>query len=108
MTQRTKTRLDGNTLVLRIPMRFNAAAAASASSRRTGASLRRARSHSPTARWSRRSRGRGDGIYTSCADVCPMLTDKLARVQDELGSDFGSNVAFVSITADRSGTPPRC
>jgi protein SCO1/2 len=35
-----------------------------------------------------------------------MLTDKLARVQDELGSDFGSNVAFVSITADRSGTPP--
>jgi cytochrome oxidase Cu insertion factor (SCO1/SenC/PrrC family) len=47
-------------------------------------------------------------IYTSCPDVCPMLTDKLARVQDELGSDFGSNVAFVSITADRSGTPPRC
>jgi hypothetical protein len=37
-----------------------------------------------------------------------MLTDKLARVQDELGSDFGSNVAFVSITADRSETPPRC
>jgi hypothetical protein len=34
-----------------------------------------------------------------------MLTDKLARVQDELGSDFGSNVAFVAIIADRSGTP---
>ncbi|MCC2653171.1 MAG: hypothetical protein K0Q60_3337, partial [Microvirga sp.] len=24
-------------------------------------------------------------IYTSCPDVCPMLTDKMARVQDELG-----------------------
>jgi protein SCO1/2 len=39
-------------------------------------------------------------IYTSCPDVCPMLTDKLARVQDELGSDFGSEIAFVSITTD--------
>ena len=39
-------------------------------------------------------------IYTSCPDVCPMLTDKLARVQDELGSDFGTKVAFVSITTD--------
>ena len=39
-------------------------------------------------------------IYTWCPDVCPMLTDKLARVQDELGADFGPNVAFVSITVD--------
>jgi protein SCO1/2 len=39
-------------------------------------------------------------IYTSCPDICPMLTDKMARVQDELGSDFGSNIAFVSITTD--------
>jgi protein SCO1/2 len=39
-------------------------------------------------------------IYASCPDVCPMLTDKLARVQDELGSDFGSKIAFVSITTD--------
>lgn len=41
-------------------------------------------------------------IYASCPDVCPMLTDKLARVQDALGSDFGSKIAFVSIY-DRSG-----
>jgi protein SCO1/2 len=29
-----------------------------------------------------------------------MLTDKMARVQDELGKDFGTKVAFVSITID--------
>ena len=45
-------------------------------------------------------------IYTSCPDVCPMLTDKLARVQDELGSDFGSKIAFVSITTDPERDTP--
>src|SRR5688572_3007555 len=39
-------------------------------------------------------------IYASCPGVCLMLTDKLARVQDALGSDFGSKIAFVSITTD--------
>jgi protein SCO1/2 len=47
-------------------------------------------------------------IYTSCPDVCPLLTDKMARIQDELGSDFGSKVAFVSITTDPERIPPRC
>ena len=45
-------------------------------------------------------------IYTWCPDVCPMLTDKLARVQDELGSDFGTKVAFVSITVDPERDTP--
>ena len=45
-------------------------------------------------------------IYTSCPDVCPMLTDKMARVQDELGADFGSKVAFVSITVDPERDTP--
>jgi protein SCO1 len=45
-------------------------------------------------------------IYTSCPDICPMLTDKLARVQDALGSDFGSKVAFVSITTDPERDTP--
>jgi protein SCO1/2 len=45
-------------------------------------------------------------IYTWCPDVCPMLTDKLARVQDELGADFGSKVAFVSITVDPERDTP--
>ena len=39
-------------------------------------------------------------IYTWCPDVCPMLTDKMARVQDELGPAFGTDIAFVSISVD--------
>jgi protein SCO1 len=45
-------------------------------------------------------------IYASCPDVCPMLTDKMARVQDALGSEFGSKVAFVSITTDPEHDTP--
>jgi protein SCO1/2 len=45
-------------------------------------------------------------IYTSCPDVCPMLTDKMARVQDELGADFGAKVAFLSITVDPERDTP--
>jgi protein SCO1 len=45
-------------------------------------------------------------IYTFCPDVCPMLTDKMARVQDELGKDFGTKVAFVSITIDPERDTP--
>jgi protein SCO1 len=32
-------------------------------------------------------------IVASCTDVCPMLTDKMARVQDALRPDFGTEVA---------------
>ena len=45
-------------------------------------------------------------IYTSCPDVCPMLTDKIARVQDELGADFGSKIAFLSISVDPEHDTP--
>ena len=45
-------------------------------------------------------------IYTSCPDVCPLLTDKMAQVQDELGPDFGAEVAFVSITVDPEHDTP--
>jgi protein SCO1/2 len=45
-------------------------------------------------------------IYTWCPDVCPMLTDKMARVQDELGADFGTRIAFVSITVDPERDTP--
>jgi protein SCO1 len=45
-------------------------------------------------------------IYTSCPDICPMLTDKMARVQDELGADFGAQVAFLSITVDPEHDTP--
>jgi protein SCO1/2 len=45
-------------------------------------------------------------IYTSCPDVCPLLTNKMAQVKDELGPDFGTQVAFVSITVDPEHDTP--
>ena len=45
-------------------------------------------------------------IYTSCPDICPLLTEMLAGVQDELGADFGPRVAFVSITVDPARDTP--
>jgi protein SCO1 len=45
-------------------------------------------------------------IYASCADACPLLTAKMAALQDDLGSDFGSKVFFVSITVDPERDTP--
>jgi protein SCO1 len=45
-------------------------------------------------------------IYTSCPDICPLLTGKMAQVQDELGPDFGPRIAFVSITVDPENDTP--
>lgn len=42
-------------------------------------------------------------IYASCPDVCPMLTDKLARVQDALGSAFGSKRVRLDHDRSRAG-----
>jgi protein SCO1/2 len=45
-------------------------------------------------------------IYTSCPDRCPLLTQKMALVQDALGEDFGSKIGFVSITVDPAHDTP--
>ena len=45
-------------------------------------------------------------IYTSCADACPLLTAKMATLQDDLGVDFGPKVFFVSITVDPERDTP--
>ena len=45
-------------------------------------------------------------IYTYCTDVCPMLTAHMASVQEKLGSAFGSQIAFVSITVDPERDTP--
>lgn len=37
-------------------------------------------------------------VYTACADACPLLTEKMAQVQDALGAEFGARIAFVSIS----------
>ncbi len=45
-------------------------------------------------------------IYTGCPDICPMLTQKMVDVQNELGADFGAKVAFVSVTLDPERDTP--
>jgi protein SCO1/2 len=45
-------------------------------------------------------------IYTQCPDICPLLTQKMAQVQDELGAAFGAKIAFVSITLDPEHDTP--
>src|SRR5882724_3969430 len=39
-------------------------------------------------------------IFTRCTAACPMLTPLMSLAQDRLGRDFGSKVAFASITVD--------
>ena len=39
-------------------------------------------------------------IFTFCSATCPVLTPMMSLVQDRLGPEFGTNVAFVSITID--------
>ena len=47
-------------------------------------------------------------IYTSCPDICPLITARLAMVKDQLGSAMGRDVFFVSITVDpENDTPER-
>ena len=45
-------------------------------------------------------------IFASCADTCPLLTAKMAGIQDRLGADFGPKVYFVSITVDSARDTP--
>jgi protein SCO1/2 len=45
-------------------------------------------------------------IFASCADTCPLLTAKMAGIQNRLGSDFGKKVHFVSITVDAERDTP--
>jgi protein SCO1 len=45
-------------------------------------------------------------IFTSCPDMCPLLTAKMVKVQDELGAAFGAKIAFVSITVDPARDTP--
>src|SRR5437763_1003816 len=45
-------------------------------------------------------------IFTLCSATCPVLTPMMSLVQDRLGPDFGTNVAFVSITIDPDRDTP--
>ena len=46
-------------------------------------------------------------IFTKCTDTCPVLTPMMSFVQDRLGADFGSKIAFVSITVDPERDSPQ-
>ena len=46
-------------------------------------------------------------IFASCVDTCPLLTAKMAGIQNRLGSDFGKKVHFVSITVDPERDTPK-
>jgi len=46
-------------------------------------------------------------IFASCTDICPMLTDNMARVKEALGPVFGSQINFVSITVDPERDTPK-
>ena len=45
-------------------------------------------------------------IYATCTDTCPMLTAKMAALQQRLGKNFGSKVFFVSVTVDPQRDTP--
>ena len=47
-------------------------------------------------------------IFASCSATCPILTAKMAAVQDRLGSDFGTKIVFLSITVDPEHDTPMC
>lgn len=39
-------------------------------------------------------------IYTSCKNICPLVTSRLVQVKDELGDVVGRDIFFVSISID--------
>jgi protein SCO1/2 len=45
-------------------------------------------------------------IFASCSVTCPLLTAKMATVQNRLGSKFGTKIAFLSITVDPEHDTP--
>jgi len=46
-------------------------------------------------------------IFTRCTDTCPVLTPMMSFIQDRLGSDFGTKIAFISITVDPERDTPK-
>jgi cytochrome oxidase Cu insertion factor (SCO1/SenC/PrrC family)/mono/diheme cytochrome c family protein len=45
-------------------------------------------------------------IYTSCADLCPITTARLAEVKDKLGDRVGRDIFFISLTVDPEHDTP--
>jgi protein SCO1/2 len=45
-------------------------------------------------------------IYASCTDTYPLLTAKMAGLQEKLGDEFGATVYFASVTVDPERDTP--
>jgi cytochrome oxidase Cu insertion factor (SCO1/SenC/PrrC family)/cytochrome c2 len=45
-------------------------------------------------------------IYTSCRDICPLTTARLAQVEEKLGDIVGRDIFFYSITVDPKNDTP--
>lgn len=49
-----------------------------------------------------------DTFFTTCTGVCPLLNQRMARIQSWLGDRLGKDVVLVSISVDpEHDTPPR-
>lgn len=47
-------------------------------------------------------------LFTTCKDVCPLATSRLAELQDKLGDSMGRDIFFYSISIDpETDTPDR-
>ena len=47
-------------------------------------------------------------LFTTCKDVCPLATSRLAELQDKLGDSMGRDIFFYSISIDpETDTPER-
>ena len=46
-------------------------------------------------------------IYTSCQDICPIATARLAQVEEKLGEQMGHDVFFISMTVDPERDTPQ-
>ena len=47
-----------------------------------------------------------DLIYTNCVDSCPLMTARLAQVQQMLGDRVGKDIFFYSISIDPDRDTP--
>jgi protein SCO1/2 len=45
-------------------------------------------------------------IYTTCRDICPVVTARLSQLEEKLGSVVGRDVFFVSISIDPENDTP--
>lgn len=45
-------------------------------------------------------------IYTSCRDICPLVTARLAQVYEQLGEIAGRDIQFISISLDPENDTP--